>query len=66
MTDAAPETLPAWALGPFSPPTRVLEDRPAVTFTCPVSGAPVAWAAKDAFNPGAVVHDGKVCLLVRG
>ena len=66
MTPPAPaETLPPWALGPFSEPQRVLEDRPAVTFTCPVSGEPVAWAAKDVFNPAAVVHDGKICLLVR-
>ena len=61
----APEMLADWALGPFSTPVRVLEDRPAVTFTCPVSREPVAWAAKDAFNPGAVVHDGRICLLVR-
>ena len=66
MTDpAAAQTQPAWALGPFSRPARVLEDRPEVTFTCPVSKAEVAWAAKDAFNPGAVVRDGRVCLLVR-
>lgn len=63
MTDEA--TLPSWALGPFSRPQRVLEDRPDVRFTCPVSGQDVYWAAKDAFNPGAVVHDGRVCLLVR-
>jgi len=62
---AASETLPAWALGPFSRPERVLGDRPAVTFTCPVSKERVAWASKDLFNPGAVVHDGRVCLLVR-
>jgi predicted GH43/DUF377 family glycosyl hydrolase len=66
MTDPAlSEALPPWALGPFSAPTRVLAERPAVTFTCPVTGEPVAWAAKDAFNPGAVVHEGRVCLLVR-
>ncbi|HEX4199091.1 MAG TPA: glycoside hydrolase family 130 protein [Caulobacteraceae bacterium] len=64
--DASLETLPAWALGPFSPPERVLDQRPAVSFTCPVSGEAVAWAAKDLFNPAAVVHDGRVCLLVRG
>lgn len=57
---------PPWVLGPFSAPVRVLEDRPEPTFRCPVSGEAVAWAAKDLFNPGAVVRDGKVCLLVRG
>ena len=54
-----------WALGPFSRPERILEDRPAVTFACPVAKTPIAWAAKDLFNPGAVVREGKVCLLVR-
>lgn len=58
-------TLPPWALGPFSTPTRVLDDRPAVSFSCPLTGV-VRWAEKDLFNPGAVVHDGQVCLLVRG
>ncbi len=43
----------------------MLEDRSEVTFDCPVAGRNIAWAAKDAFNPGAVVHDGRVCLLVR-
>ncbi len=63
--DGAAEALPDWALGPFSTPRRVLENRPSVSFTCPVSGDRIAWAAKDAFNPGAVVHDGRICLLVR-
>ncbi|MGA0603252.1 glycoside hydrolase family 130 protein [Caulobacter sp. KR2-114] len=54
-----------WMLGPFSPPQRILEARPDVEFDCPVSGRRVAWAAKDLFNPGAVVRDGRVCLLVR-
>ena len=39
---------------------------PDVRFTCPVAGVDVAWAAKDAFNPGAVVHDGRVHMLFRG
>lgn len=56
---------PIWALGPFSRPERVLDDRSEVTFECPVAGRTIAWAAKDAFNPGAVVHEGRVCLLVR-
>ncbi len=60
------ESLPNWAIGPFTAPSRVLDERPPVVFACPVSGRDVAWAAKDAFNPGAVVHDGRVCLLVRG
>jgi beta-1,2-mannosidase len=56
---------PAWALGPFSQPERILETVPEVSFHCPVSNQRVAWAAKDVFNPAAVVHDGRVCLLVR-
>jgi predicted GH43/DUF377 family glycosyl hydrolase len=44
---------------------RLLEDHPAVSFECPVSGRSVAWAAKDVFNPGAVAFEGRVCLLVR-
>ncbi len=67
MSEAEPfESAPAWALGPFSRPHRLLEDRPAVSFACPVAGQEVAWASKDLFNPGAVIHDGRVCLLVRG
>jgi predicted GH43/DUF377 family glycosyl hydrolase len=54
-----------WALGPFRRRGTVLREVPEVTFACPVRGEPVAWAAKDVFNPGAVVHDGRVHLLVR-
>jgi beta-1,2-mannosidase len=57
--------LAPWALGPFSRPRRILDERPEVAFDCPVAGARVAWAAKDLFNPGAVVRDGAVGLLVR-
>ncbi|MEM8875320.1 MAG: glycoside hydrolase family 130 protein [Planctomycetota bacterium] len=34
------------------------------TFVCPLAG-PVAWRAKDVFNPAAIVHQGKVHLLLR-
>jgi predicted GH43/DUF377 family glycosyl hydrolase len=57
--------LSPWPFGRFSPPRRILENVPHVSFTCPVTGQPTAWAAKDVFNPGAVVRDGRVCLLVR-
>lgn len=66
MADQSAAAAPPWSIGPFTAPARILEDRPVVSFHCPVSGAEVAWAEKDAFNPGAVVRDGKVCLLVRG
>jgi len=56
-----------WSLGPFErEPGVVIRPAPELTFRCPVSGHRVAWAAKDVFNPGAVVHDGRVHLLVRG
>src|SRR5580658_4939259 len=43
----------------------VVSADPSLTFDCPVTGAPVRWAAKDVFNPGGVVRDGRVHLLVR-
>ena len=53
-------------IGPFERESgAVLGADPELTFDCPVGGADVAWAAKDVFNPGAVVHDGRVHLLVR-
>jgi beta-1,2-mannosidase len=55
-----------WALGPFSQATEVLGRQPEVHFECPILGTAVAWAAKDVFNPAAVVRDGRVCLLFRG
>lgn len=67
MTDRPhDDRLPSWALGPFSRPERVLAEPQGVSFACPLSAGPIAWAEKDAFNPGAVVHDGEICLLVRG
>lgn len=54
-----------WPIGPFSAPQRILHDRPKVAFECPVAGRCIEWAAKDLFNPGAVVRAGEVCLLVR-
>ena len=65
MTDSA--TRPStWELGPFTTHARaILGADPHLTFSCPVTGARVPWAAKDVFNPGAVVHDGKVHMLVR-
>jgi beta-1,2-mannosidase len=56
-----------WQLGPFtSQPQVVIGADPDLRFDCPVAGRSVAWAGKDVFNPGAVVHQGRVCLLVRG
>jgi predicted GH43/DUF377 family glycosyl hydrolase len=56
-----------WQLGPF---TRhggaILDHLPELAFSCPVTGDRVRWAGKDVFNPGAVVRDGRVHLLIRG
>jgi predicted GH43/DUF377 family glycosyl hydrolase len=57
--------LSPWPPGPFSTPQRILERPAGVAFDCPVAGVRIAWAAKDLFNPAAVVRDEKVCLLVR-
>ena len=56
----------AWQIGPFSRRGEVLRRQPDLRFTCPLLRASVAWAAKDVFNPAAVVRDGKVHLLFRG
>jgi predicted GH43/DUF377 family glycosyl hydrolase len=58
--------MTGWELGPFVwHDGSILREDQSLTFTCRVLDAPVAWAAKDVFNPGAVVHEGKVHLLVR-
>lgn len=49
-------TADAWTIGPFTPVGEVI-----LTST----DAPW-WAAKDIFNPGGIVHDGRIHLLVRG
>ena len=55
-----------WALGPFTRhPGAIIDPDESLVFTCPVTGEETAWAAKDVFNPGAVVRDGRVHLLVR-
>jgi predicted GH43/DUF377 family glycosyl hydrolase len=55
-----------WMLGPFvRHEGDVVTRQPDLTFSCPVSERSVAWAAKDVFNPGATVLDGRVHLLVR-
>ena len=63
-----PTTLPEWCLGPFARPDNagpVVRPDPAAVFDCPMRGKPVHWEALHTFNPAAVVHDGKVCVLYR-
>jgi len=55
----------AWPLGPFTDGGTVLGPDPDAAFECPVAGTRVAWAAKDVFNPAAIVRDGALHLLVR-
>jgi beta-1,2-mannosidase len=55
-----------WQLGPFTGGVEILRRQPGARFACPLLRSSVAWAAKDVFNPAAVVHEGKVCLLFRG
>jgi predicted GH43/DUF377 family glycosyl hydrolase len=57
----------AWPLGPFAKidaANPCLAPRTDTRFVCPLAG-PVAWEAKDVFNPAAVVCDGQLCLLYR-
>jgi predicted GH43/DUF377 family glycosyl hydrolase len=55
-----------WQIGPFTRRGDVLGPQPGARFDCPILGTTVAWAAKDVFNPAAVVRQGRVHLLFRG
>ena len=55
----------SWTEGDFVFASEILGAAPDAVFTCPMASGPVHWAAKDVFNPGAVVHDGRIHLLVR-
>lgn len=61
-------SLPPWALGPFVRPDNaqpVIRPNAASRFNCPLSREAVAWEARHAFNPAAVVHEGRVAVLYR-
>jgi beta-1,2-mannosidase len=61
-------SLPAWAIGPF---TRANDGQPVIgpntnsVFDCPLSKEPVHWEKAWAYNPGAVVKDGKIIVFYR-
>lgn len=58
----------AWMLGPFvkvHEANPVLRPDSTLRFFDPLRGDSVRWAAKDVFNPAAVVRSGKVLLLFR-
>jgi predicted GH43/DUF377 family glycosyl hydrolase len=57
-----------WEIGPFTRPASgnpVIAPRPESTFTDPILKKPVHWEALHAFNPAAIVRDGKVYVLYR-
>lgn len=56
-----------WEIGPFTRPVAapVILPKAASRFNDPLRGAPVAWEALHAFNPAAVVRDGKVVVIYR-
>lgn len=57
-----------WALLPFTKidsVNPVLQPDTNSTFTDPIRNAPVAWEAKDVFNPAMVVREGKIYMLYR-
>lgn len=55
---------PNWQIGPFERIGGAILG-PNLEFHCPLRKTRVKWAAKDVFNPGAIVKDGEVCLLIR-
>lgn len=60
--------LPEWALGGFVRPegaNPVISPDPEAKFFCPMRQESVGWRESDTFNPAAVVHDGKICVLYR-
>jgi predicted GH43/DUF377 family glycosyl hydrolase len=57
-----------WMFGPFSKPRAVnpvIQPNRASTFTSPMNDSTVRWEEFAAFNPAAVVRDGRVFLLYR-
>jgi len=56
----------SWTLGPFTRDAApVLGPDPQPVFRCPVRNEEVRWQERAAFNPAAVVRDGRVHLLFR-
>jgi predicted GH43/DUF377 family glycosyl hydrolase len=56
----------SWEIGPFTDRGEILGRQVDARFDCPILGTSVSWAAKDVFNPAAIVRDDRVYLLVRG
>lgn len=59
---------PSFPLGEFIRPALVnpvISPDASSVFYCPMTKSDVRWEESDAFNPGAVVKDGKICVLYR-
>ena len=57
-----------WQIGPFTRPAKgnpILGPLPASRFQDPITQQPVAWEALHAFNPAAIVRNGKLVVLYR-
>lgn len=67
-SDRFSDAVPAWGIGPFD---RMDDHNPILCpskdgrFICPVRGTTAYWERDHVFNPAAVVHQKKVCLLYR-
>jgi len=62
------QTLAPWEIGPFTRPAHgnpVIQPNAKSVFVDPVAGTPVHWEALHAFNPAAMVRNGKVFVLYR-
>jgi beta-1,2-mannosidase len=60
--------LPDWVLGPFTRPETgnpVIGPNPKSVFQDPIRQQPVNWESLHAFNPAAIVRDGRVYVLYR-
>jgi predicted GH43/DUF377 family glycosyl hydrolase len=62
-----PGPEPGWEFQSFYKPPEnpVIGADSTLTFRCPVTGEVVRWQQADVFNPGAVVMDDKIYLLLR-
>lgn len=58
----------SWALGPFEryPGNPIITPTQDTSFFCPLEQREITWEKDHTFNPGAVVHDGKVYVFYRG
>ena len=56
-----------WTIGPFMRPAGInpIITPEKTTFDCPMAGKTLPWENGDTFNPGAVMKDGKICILYR-